>query len=217
MDEPSGEPDLDELLERAARYAEASLLGKAALQLRLRALDAREREVLRRHTIGPEGRIAEDALRAVRESEAVWPLLTRHDLPEDASPRELDEIHRFLVGRPTRPDDPLPHVSIRAAADPLPLAVVTGLLVDVPGPVTGYRYAALAEPRARVVEPFLVLLRTRRQGGNRVLATLHLGPTFLRYEQELGLLDADRVQTLATIVAADAENVRRTRQELERL
>lgn len=58
MSEHADEPDLDELLERAARYEEAGLLGRAALQLTFRTLDAREREVLRRHSIGPEGRIA---------------------------------------------------------------------------------------------------------------------------------------------------------------
>lgn len=216
MSEHADEPDLDELLERAARYEEAGLLGRAALQLTFRALDAREREVLRRHSIGPEGRIAEDAVRAIIESEPIWGLLARLDLPEDASSRELDEIQRFLLGRRTGPGDPLPHVSIRSARDPLRVSVVGSLLPALPARVDGYRYAALTEPITRTVEPFLVLLHTRPNGDSDVVATLHLGATFLRHEQEFGFLEPERVRTLATLVAADLENVRRTHQELLR-
>lgn len=205
------EPDLDELLERAARYAEATLLGKAALQLTQRALDAREREMLRRHSIGAEGRIAEDAVRAIVESEELWALLAARDVPEDVSNREFDEIHRYLVGRPLRRADPLPMVSITSARDVLRLEVVTSLLPDLPSRVDGYRYAALPGPS---LEPFLVLLRSRPAGGNTVVATVHLGATFLRHEQQFGVMDPERVQTLATLVAADLENVRRTHREL---
>ena len=216
MNQPSDEPDLAELLERAARYDEAGLFGKAALQLTNRALGARERRRLHRHAIGAEGRIAEDVVKAVHVSEPIWSILAERGLPEDASTRELADIQRFLAGRRTRPGDPIPHVSIRTARDPLRLSVVRSV---VPGavdldPIDGYRFATLTDPSIRFVEPFLVLLHELPRGDNDVVASLHLGATFLRYEQQLGLVDPERVQTLATVVEEDLADIEKTHRAL---
>lgn len=214
MNEPADDKELAELLERAARYDEASRLGKAARQLTQRALHAKERERLRRHSIGVEGRIAEDAVRAVLASDPIWALLARHGLPEDASTRELAAIQRFLVGRRTRRADRIPNVSIRSARDALRLSLVSGLVPGQVEPVDSYRYATLDDPANRSVEPFLVLLRTRPRGDSDVLATLHLGATFLRHEQEFGLVDPDRLETLATLVEHDVLDIRKAHQAL---
>lgn len=211
------DPELAALIERAARYDRSSLLGKAARLLAQRAPGPREREIVRRHSLGAEDRIAEDAVRIVLACEPVWALLSRHGMPEDASTRELNDIARHLVGRRTRRDEPPPHLSIRAARDPLRLAVATSLLPDLPQQVDSYRYATIDDEPAGALSPFLVLLRDRPRGDSSVVATVHLGATFLRYEQEFGLIDADRLETLAALVEKDLADVARTYQELRAL
>lgn len=206
--------ELAELIERTARYDRSGLLGKAARLLAQRAPGAREREIVRRHGLRAEERIAEDAVRVVLACEPVWALIARHGMPEDASTRELNDITRHLVGRRTRRSEPPPHLSIRAARDPLRLAVVTSLLPELPQQVDSYRYAAIDEEPPGAPSPFLVLLRDRPRGDSAVVATVHLGATFLRYEQEFGLIHPDRLETLATVVAQDLDDVARTYREL---
>lgn len=217
MSQPPEEADLAELLERAARYERSGRLGKAARQLAQKALDPQERERLRRHRIGTEARIAEDAVHAVLASEPVWALLARHGLPEDASPRELDDIARFLLGRRSTKRDTVPHVSIRSARDPLRISIVTTVLPDLPREVDSYRYAALEDPATGSLTPFLVLLRSRARGDNEPVAMVHLGATFLRHEQEFGLIDPERLETLATLVEQDLANVVATHRALQEI
>ena len=216
MSPPPDEADLGKLRELASRYDQAGLLGKAALQLRHKAPDAGERERLRRHTIGPEGRIAEDAIQAVRASDPIWALLSQLGLPEDTSVRELNHIQRYLVGRRPGRNDAVPDVSIRSARDPLRISVVGSIVPGAldPEAIDGYRYATLVDRSVGLVEPFLVLLHSRHSGDNDVVATLHLGATFLRYEQEFGLVDPDRLMTLGALVESDLIDIKQTHQAL---
>ena len=120
------------------------------------------------------------------------------------------------MGRRSHPGDPLPRVSIRAARDPLRLSVVRSIVLGAMDldAVDGYRYATLTDPSIRFVEPFLVLLRELPRGDNDVVASLHLGATFLRYEQQFGLVDPERVQTLATVVEEDLADIEETHRAL---
>ena len=217
MSQPPEQPDLAELLERAARYERSSRLGKAARQLTNKALRAKDRERVRRFRMDTEDRIAKDAVNAVLASEPVWALLARHGLPEDASTRELDDIARHLLGRRSVTRELVPHVSIRSARDPLRITIVTTVLPDLPAAVDSYRYAALEDPDTGALTPFLVLLRTKSSGENQPVATVHLGATFLRHEQEFGLIDRDRLETLATLVEQDLANVQATHRSLLQL
>lgn len=211
-----GTDRFSQLLRRAARYEEAGRWRRAVLHLQHQAPRPQEREWLRRHTMGPEGRLEEDVIRVVAASQPVWDLIAEHGLPEDVNVRELDDIAAFIVGRRPQTDRRLPQVSLRMAGDPLRLAVVRSFVPGdlAPEEADAYRYATWADNRLAVTEPFLVLLRGRRSGGNEVVTCLHLGATFLRYEEELGALAADQLPTLAALVEADFDEVAKTHRAL---
>lgn len=200
-DEPSGE-----LGERLARYGDAGLLGKAGMLLRGAAPTARDREQLRRAHLGVEGRIAEDVVRAVIESEPIWILLAEKGLPEDLTVQELNAIADSLRGRPT----PTSAVTMPVGAsirftDPDSVDVVRRVIPGEldPADIDAYRYAALTPLAAGDVEPFIVALTSDPLGVNSVAATMLVGATFLRHEQEFDVVAPTDLLDLEPVVQAD--------------
>ena len=196
--------DLEAARERIDRYEAAGPLQRAALKLVNQAPDRVEREQLRRHRIGLEGRVAEDVSRAVALSEPVWDLLAELGLPEDISRRELADIRESVVGRPTSADVST-KVSLRLSDNEVSIAAVRNLFPGLAAPhaVDGYRYATWTEPDTGAVEPFVVALSERRIGLHSVVATMFVGATFLRYEQEFGTVRRRQLERFAAAVAAD--------------
>ena len=220
MDLPADEPSAHELGSRVGRYDEAGPLGKAAMRLSGAAPTAQERELLRRKHIGIEGRIAEDVARIVLESEPIWTLLTEKDLPEDLTVQELDAISEWLRGRPAEAEAGSTALPVSASlkfSNPGSVAAVTAA---IPGDfsaddVTAYRYA-LFHPRANTVEPFVVALYSedRTLGPNEIVATMLVAGTFLRHEQEFGVVSAADLDRLHRAVELDLQETIRTRQLL---
>jgi hypothetical protein len=211
-----GDPDLPGLRERVERYDEASLLGKASMRLSHQAPAADERERVRRDRLRIEGRIAEDVARAVHASEPIWELLVQKDLPEDLSVRELKEIRDWLLGRRDQQTRAVASVSIRFTDDP---ERVAALAAAFPGDfdthqVTAYRYATVVSEADGVEEPFIVALRAKDDGNNDVLATMLVADVFLRHEQEFGVLDQQKLETLATVIALDQRAIADTHRAL---
>lgn len=196
--------DLEASRSRLARYEAAGALHKAALKLTNQAPDHLERERVRRHQIGVEGRVADDVARAVRMCEPVWDLLAEKGLPEDISRTELAEVRDALIGRPSPTTTP-PHVSLRFHDDEVNLAAVRNLIpaMAAAADVDGYRYATWTDLDTGTVEPFVIALSQRRIGVHAVVATMFVGATFLRYEQELGAIRRDQLDRFARAVEAD--------------
>jgi hypothetical protein len=211
-----GDPDLPGLRERVERYDEASLLGKASMRLSHQAPAAEDRERVRRDQLRIEGRIAEDVARAVHESEPIWELLVQKDLPEDLSVRELKEIRDWLLGRRDQQSGAVASVSIRFTDNPRRVAA---LAAAFPGDfdthqVTAYRYATVVSEADGVEEPFIVALHAKDDGNNDVLATMLVADVFLRHEQEFGVLDQQKLETLATVIALDQRAIADTHRAL---
>jgi hypothetical protein len=202
---------------RLDRYRNGNVLRKIAMRITGTAPTARELELVRRSAIGGEGRVAEDVLRAVAESEPIWPMLAQKDLPEDLTIRELGRISTALRCAPMGTSDTDAVVSAS-----LMFTDRTHLLMlrrHIPGDLlpqetTGYRYVTLLARGGHMPEPFVVVLRREPSGDNIVVATILVAATFLRYEQELGLLGEDAVERLETIVRTDLQEIVRTRQLL---
>jgi hypothetical protein len=215
-DDDPGDPR--ELRLRAARYAEAGLLGKAAMRLSRESLTPAQREQVRRHDLGPEGRIAEDVVRLVDACVPIWSLLAEKGLPEDLTVRELNAIWECLLGRtpggwvePNAVD-----VSLKFTRSPLH---VTALRRVVPGMsdedrVDAYRYATL-RTRAGPVEPFVIALRTRDAQHNDVVATMLVAATFLRHEEDLGAFTGADLEPLEDVLAKDLAGIAETHIQLQ--
>jgi hypothetical protein len=181
------------------------------------ALRAGEDESRRRHSIGGEGRAAQDVIRAVAESEPIWSLLAEKDLPADLTLRELDAIGAALRGSPAGQSatDTVVSASLMFA-DPARIIVLQQIISSdlLPLEITGYRYATLARRGHRGCEPFVVALHSHAPGVNTVAASMLVAATFLRYELELGMLSADAVGRLEILVGMDLKEIVRTRQLL---
>lgn len=199
------------LRERLERLRAAGRLRRAALRLTGAAPTPREVEALRRQDIGPAGRLAEDVTAAVTASQPVWDLIAAMDLPEDITVREYADLTRHLVGRRTaHPRDRGDVSASLSFADPANTGVVRRVVPGAgPNSVTAYRYATLTSPGG-VVEPFVVALRVRDSGIHQVTATMPVAATFLRYEQEFGVVTQDDVEALEVVVRLDLLEVRRT-------
>jgi hypothetical protein len=174
-------------------------------------------EESRRQSIGAEGRAAQDVIRAVTESEPIWSLLAEKDLPADLTLRELDAIAAALRGSPAGQSatDTVVSASLMFA-DPARMIMLEQIIPSDPLPreITGYRYATLARRGQRACEPFIVALHSHAPGVNTVVASMLVAATFLRYEQELGVLSADAVGRLEILVGMDLKEIVRTRQLL---
>ena len=218
MDRPADEPHGQELVSRVGRYDEAGLLGKAAMRLSGDAPSAQERERLRRQYIGVEGRISEDVVRIVIESEPIWTLLAEKDLPEDLTVQELDAISEWLRGRPSGSGWVAAPVSTSLKfSDPDSIAAVRRA---IPGEVsaddvTAYRYA-LFHPGPNTPEPFIVALQSPGGGlgPNVVAATMPAGATFLRHEQEFGVVSTADLDRVHAAVESDLRETIRAQQLL---
>jgi hypothetical protein len=181
------------------------------------ALSATEKESLRRSAIGSEGRVAEDAIRAVIESEPIWPVLAERDLPEDLTVRELGAIAAALRGYPAdrTSTDSIVSASLMFGDQARIVRLREIIPSDLLSPdVTGYRYATLMRRGGNTREPFLVTLRGDAFGQNTVAATTLVAATFLRFEQELGVLTEDAVRHLEVLVGMDLAEIVRTRRLL---
>ncbi len=199
---------------RLARYEAAGAVQRAALKLAHQAPDRVERERVRRHRIGLEGRVAEDVVRAVTRSESVWDLVAEQGLPEDISRDELAGIRASVLGRSTG-TSPALGVSLRFQSDEVSLAAVRNLIPGLaPHAVDSYRYATWTEADTGVVEPFVVALREREISVHEVVATMFVGATFLRYEQELGAIRGRQLDRFARAVEADLELIASARTAL---
>jgi hypothetical protein len=174
-------------------------------------------EESRRQSIGAEGRAAQDVIRAVAESEPIWSLLAEKDLPADLTLRELDAIGAALRGSPAGQSatDTVVSASLMFA-DPARMIMLQQIIPSDPLPreITGYRYATLSRRGHRACEPFVVALHSYAPGVNTVVASMLVAATFLRYEQELGVLSADAVGRLEILVGMDLKEIVRTRQLL---
>jgi hypothetical protein len=214
MENPGqGPEDTQELRVRLSRYNDGGLMRKAAMRLAGEALTSEDLELLRRRDIGVQGRVAEDVLRAVAESEPVWALLAEKGLPEDLTVEELGAISHALRGGP---------VGIASKGNPVSASMlftdprnVAALRRIIPGDlepheVTGYRYACLSAPDFGTPEPFVVALGSSRPGRNSVTATMLVAATFLRHEQEFGVLSEDAAERLEVMVRLDLQEIMRT-------
>lgn len=64
-------------------------------------------------------------------------------------------------------------------------------------------------------EPFVVVVRSGPPGGaNTVTATMLVAATFLRHEQEFGILSEDAAERLEVMVRMDLQEIIRTHQLL---
>jgi hypothetical protein len=208
-----GPEDTQELRVRLSRYNDGGLIRKAAMRLAGDALTPEDLELLRRRDIGVQGRVAEDVLRAVSESEPVWALLAEKGLPEDLTVAELDAISHALRGGPIGPPGSGNPVSVSMLfTDPRNVSALRQIIPGdlEPHEVTGYRYACLSAPDFRTPEPFVVALRSSQPGRNSVTATMLVAATFLRYEQEFGVLSADAAERLEVMVRLDLQEIIRT-------
>lgn len=208
------ERGLDAVRASAERYEDAGLLGRAALRLGQRAPSAANRERLRRHDLGVEGRIAEDVTRAVVASEPIWNLLVENDIPEDATVRELAVIDEVLRGRAEGDDFTRTVISITYRWHDLRADAVRAAIPGGPHPGRAYRYATLTDLRTGRVEPFVLALADAGRGDNDVVAAMLLDATFLRHEQELGVVAESALAALEDVAGADLEETRRTYEAL---
>jgi hypothetical protein len=178
---------------------------------------ASEGESPHRQSIGAEGRVAQDVIRAVVESEPIWSLLAEKDLPADLTLRELDAISAALRGSPAGQSatDTVVSASLMFA-DPARMIMLQQIIPSdlLPLEITGYRYATLTRRGHRTCEPFVVALHNHAPAVNTVAASMLVAATFLRYEQELGVLSADAVGRLEILVGMDLKEIVRTRQLL---
>ena len=201
-------------MQRASR---GSVLRTFARRLKGHAPRPCDEERPRRHSIGAEGRAAEDVIRAVTESEPIWSLLAEKDLPADLTLRELDAISAALRGSPggQSATDTVVSASLMFA-DPARLVMLQQIIPSdlLPLEITGYRYATLTRRGHRACEPFIVALHSHAPGINKVAASMLVAATFLRYEQELGVLSADAIGRLEILVGKDLREIVRTRQLL---
>lgn len=199
------------------RASPGSVLRTFARRLRGHALRPCDEERPRRHSIGAEGRAAEDVIRAVSESEPIWSLLAEKDLPADLTLPELDAISAALRGCPggQTSTDTVVSASLMFA-DPARMVMLQQIIPSdlLPLEITGYRYATLTRRGHRACEPFIVALRSHAPGVNTVAASMLVAATFLRYEQELGVLSADAIGRLEILVGMDLMEIVRTRRLL---
>jgi hypothetical protein len=208
-----GPEDTQELRVRLSRYNDGGLIRKAAMRLAGEALSPQDLELLRRRDLGVQGRVAEDVLRAVTESEPIWTLLVEKGLPEDLTISELNAISYSLRGgRPDPASRGYPVSVSMLFTDPRNLLSLRQIIPGglEPHQVTGYRYACLRAPDFGSPEPFVVALRSSRQGINSVSATMLVAATFLRYEQEFGALSEDAAERLEVMVRLDLQEIIRT-------
>jgi hypothetical protein len=207
-----------ELRSRKARYEDAGPLGKAAMRITRSALTPAQRQQLRRHEIGTEGRIAEDVVRVVDGCEPVWSLIASMGLPEDLTISELNEIWECLLGRRPRgwSESNVLDVSLKFRGNPLHVAalsrVIPGTWPDVA--FDAYRYATLTTPGTGAVEPFVLALKELDPPRNQVVATMLVAPTFLRHEEEIGVIDPADLEPLQDILGRDLAAVAETHAEL---
>ncbi|SDQ07110.1 hypothetical protein SAMN05428996_0347 [Quadrisphaera sp. DSM 44207] len=192
---------------RAAMLAYEASPRRRRLLLRLtgQAPDEQDRERLRRHEIGPHGRIAETALRVVRETEAITRATVERDVVQDLTLAELRAVHEELLGRRATAADPLaPDVSLLFRSSPeqsaLLARVLPGLEVD---DVPLRRYAALAGPPGSRPEPFLVHQAADAAGRRTVLGRLWLDADFLLHEQCFGAVPSEDLMALEQLVQGD--------------
>lgn len=200
----------------AVRATGADAIGRVEARLDERSALTRYRQ--RRQAIGPEGRLAEDVVRAVRACQPIWELLQEKGISEDLSLGELDSIHEGLLGRSVRTGDAILDVSIKLAGDAFRARSVRAAIpaaADVEE-FDAYRYATLTELQSGRVEPFIVALQTNSQLTNDVVSTMFVDSSFLRYEQEFGVIDTEAVALLSMIVLADLVDLRRTEAALRR-
>ena len=208
-----GPEDTQELRVRLSRYNDGGLIRKAAMRLAGEALTPEDVELLRRRDIGVQGRVAEDALRAVIESEPIWTLLVEKGLPEDLTVNELNAISYSLRGGPPQEGGRGNPVSASMLfTDPRNLFTLRQIIPGdlEPHEVTGYRYACLTAPDFGSPEPFVVALRSREPGMNSVSATMLVAATFLQHEQEFGILSEDAAERLEVMVRLDLQEIIRT-------
>ncbi|HEX8095011.1 hypothetical protein [Jatrophihabitans sp.] len=212
-----GSEDTQELRVRLSRYNDGGLIRKAAMRLAGEALAPEDLELLRRRDIGVQGRVCEDVLRAVSESEPIWALLAEKGLPEDLTVDELDAISDALRGSPRSPETRSNPVSASMLfTDPRNVSTLRQIIPGdlEPYEVTGYRYAFLTAPDFGSPEPFVVALRSHQPGRNSVTATMLVAATFLRHEQEFGVLSEDAAERLEVLVRLDLQEIIRTHQLL---
>ena len=203
----------EELRGRRDRYAEASLIGKAALRLSGVALSPAEREQLRRHELGVEGRIAEDAVNAVQESVPVWAMLADKGMFEDLTKAELERIGEDLLGRPVSGWEDVARIDVSVKfTDTSHIALLRRVIPGElhPEVFNAYRYATLTPGSFGPPEPFIMALSDDESGVNEVVAAMLVASTFLRHEQEFGALDAADIRPLESMLQADLEAVRET-------
>lgn len=212
-----GPEDTQELRVRLSRYNDGGLMRKAAMRLAGEALSPDDLELLRRRDLGVQGRVSEDVLRAVSESEAIWNLLVEKGLPEDLTVTELNAISYALRGgTPSHGSPGTPVSASMLFTDPRNLDALRHIIPGdlEPHEVTGYRYACLSAPALATPEPFVVALRSGQAGINSVSATMLVAATFLRHEQEFGVLSDDAAERLEVIVRLDLQEIIRTRRLL---
>jgi hypothetical protein len=205
-----GPEDTQELRVRLSRYNDGGLIRKAAMRLAGEALAPDDLELLRRRDIGVQGRVSEDVLRAVSESEPIWALLAEKGLPEDLTIDELEAISDALRGGPRGPESRGNPVSASMLfTDPRNLSTLRQIIPGdlEPYEVTGYRYAFLTAPDFGSPEPFVVALRSHQPGRNSVTATMLVAATFLRHEQEFGVLSEDAAERLEVMVRLDLQEI----------
>jgi hypothetical protein len=183
------------------------------MRLAREALTPKDMELLRRRDIGVEGRVAEDVVRAVTESEPIWTLLAEKGLPEDLTVEELDAISYTLRGGPTDPAQrSIPVSASLLFTDQRNLFTLRQIIPGglEPYEVTGYRYASLMARDFGSPEPFVVGLRSDGSGRNSVTAAMLVAAPFLRYEQEFGVISDDAVEHLEVMVRMDLREIIRT-------
>jgi hypothetical protein len=208
-----GPDDTQEIRVRLSRYNDGGLIRKAGMRLAREALAPEELELLRRRDIGVHGRLSEDVLRAVTESEPIWTLLAEKQLPEDLTLDELDAISYALRGGPTdRGSRGSPVSASLLFTDPRNLFTLRQIIPGdlEPHEVTGYRYVSLMARDFGTPEPFVVALRSRESGKNSVSATMLVAATFLRHEQAFGIISDDAAERLEVMVRLDLREIIRT-------
>ena len=218
MEIPRRGLDTQELRVRLSRYTDAGPLRKAGMRLAGEHPTPEDLELLRRRNIGVAGRVSEDAIRAVTECEPIWILLAEKGLPEDLTLAELDALSYALRGGPAEPGTGRNRVSASLLfTDPHNLAALRQIIPGdlEPHEVSGYRYATLMARDFGSPEPFVIAVSSDRPGGaNTVIATMLVADTFLRHEQEFGILSEDAAERLEVIVRMDLQEIIRTHQLL---
>ncbi|HEX8303356.1 MAG TPA: hypothetical protein VF612_00640 [Jatrophihabitans sp.] len=217
MEIPRRGLDTQELRVRLSRYTDAGLLRKAGMRLAGEHPTPEDLELLRRRNLGVAGRVSEDAIRAVTECEPIWILLAEKGLPEDLTLAELDALSYALRGGPAEPDGRNRVGASLLFTDPHNLAALRQIIPGdlEPHEVSGYRYASLMAPDFGSPEPFVVAVHSDRPGGaNTVTATMLVADTFLRHEQEFGIISEDAAERLEVMVRMDLQEIIRTHQLL---